>query len=176
MSISTTKGDDGTTCVIDGKRLPKDHPLFECLGTIDELNAFLGDVKTALYSAKSPAQIKLRETIDGIQKELFSISGILAGVRGYKIDANKLTALVHELEAELPPMKEFAVPGADPVTAKLHIARTVCRRTERHLVSLGRLEIIPAEDYQGILAWFNRLSDLLFLLSLREYNVIDKNI
>jgi cob(I)alamin adenosyltransferase len=162
MSISSTKGDDGTSCVIDGKRLPKDHPLFECLGTIDELNAFLGDVKTALH----PAQNTQWETIDGIQKELFTISGILAGVKGHKIDADKLTAIVHKLEAAMPPMKGFAVPGASPIAAKLHIARTVCRRSERSLVSLGRMEIIPAEIYRDMLAWFNRLSDLLFLLSL----------
>ena len=165
MSISTTAGDDGTSCVIDGKRLPKDHPLFESLGTIDELNAFLGDVKAAISPKENPQQSKLFETIDEIQKELFSISGILAGIKGYEPKTSKLTALIHELEADMPPMKTFSIPGDSSLSAKLHITRTVCRRTERVLVSLGALKIIPGEAYHSILAWFNRLSDLLFLLA-----------
>ncbi|MDR0315295.1 MAG: cob(I)yrinic acid a,c-diamide adenosyltransferase [Treponema sp.] len=166
MSICTKTGDDGSTGLIGGKRLPKDHPLIECLGTIDELNAFLGDAKTAAH--ESTAQI-----ITAIQNELFTLSGVLAGSKAQIPGEKWLNALIAELEetqsAETPPPPAtFAVPGANPLSAKLHIARTVCRRAERRLVSLGSLNIIPPDEYRSILAWLNRLSDVLFLLAQQE--------
>jgi cob(I)alamin adenosyltransferase len=158
MSIATKTGDGGTAGLIGGKRLPKDHPLMECLGAIDEFNAFLGDAKAAL-----PLAAKERETVAGIQKDLFTFSGILAGSGAQAPDENSLTQLIAELEARRGQAALFAVPGANPVSAKLHIARAVCRRAERRLVSLDRAGELSA----GILPWFNRLSDLLFLLAVR---------
>jgi cob(I)alamin adenosyltransferase len=158
MSITTKTGDDGTTELLGGRRVPKDHPVIECLGTIDELNAFLGDAKVSLGGAADPAGTVA--VITGIQKELFALSGVLAGGMGPVPGDGRLCALINELEAKQPPLMSFVVPGADAASAKLHIARTVCRRVERRIVSLGRDRELP----DGILPYFNRLSDLLFLL------------
>lgn len=173
MSISTKTGDGGETGLIGGRRVTKDHPLLECLGTIDELNAFLGDARAAWQSASPPASelcdaklhaITMGKIIIGIQEELFTVSGILAGSGAAAPGEERLSALIGELEAGQPKFTAFRVPGAGPVSAKLHIARTVCRRAERRLVGLDRLGELP----EGILPWFNRLSDLLFLLAGQE--------
>jgi cob(I)alamin adenosyltransferase len=160
-------GDNGTTEVIGGKRFPKDHPLIECLGTIDELNAFLGDVKAAMTDMQRAA-CNHRSVIGGIQKELITVSGILAGSMAQPPAIEKIDALIAEIELKLPPFTGFAVPGTDAVSAKLHIARTVCRRLERRLVSLASPATVPAEEYPRLLAWFNRMSDLLFLMAQEE--------
>ncbi|MCL2879866.1 MAG: cob(I)yrinic acid a,c-diamide adenosyltransferase [Treponema sp.] len=171
MSISTGKGDDGSTDMIGGRRIPKNHPLIECLGTIDELNAFLGDCKTAMPGANS-RDTDRRRTIEGIQKQLFTIMGIIAGSLAKAPDAKDLEALAAEIESKLPVFESFAVPGATPVSAKFHIARTVCRRAERRLAGLFAGNDIPAsvpaDEYACLQAWFNRLSDLLFLMAQEE--------
>jgi cob(I)alamin adenosyltransferase len=174
VSISTKTGDKGTTDLIGGRRVPKDHPIMECLGTIDELNAFLGDAKAALPAeAGATAENQCHVIITNIQKELFVIAGALAapdgaygggGAAGLVSGEERLSALITELEAEQGRFTGFAVPGDNPGSAKLHIARTVCRRAERRLVSLDRAGELPA----GVLPWFNRLSDLLFLLAQGE--------
>ena len=172
MSISTKTGDQGATDLIGGRRVPKDHPILECLGTIDELNAFLGDAKAALPAGTgAAAENHSHGIITDIQKELFIIAGVLAappdGAAGGKNAAalvsggERLNALIAALEAEHGRFTGFAVPGDNPGSAKLHIARAVCRRAERRLVSLDRAGELPA----GVLPWFNRLSDLLFLLA-----------
>lgn len=163
--IAAKTGDDGYTDIIGGKRLPKDHPIIECLGTIDELNAFLGDAKAA---SKNTAAA---EVINTIQKDLYTIMGAIAGSSGASgsnrtsgslgaegLDVDRLDALIGELESKLPPLNAFTVPGANPVSAKLHIARAVCRRAERRLSSLGG-------ETAAIIPYINRLSDLLFLLA-----------
>ena len=160
MSISTGTGDDGSTSLIDGLRIAKDHPAIECLGTIDELNAFLGDAKVAM-----PDTAEERHIIEDIQKKLFTVSGIIAG-NGQKIPkVEELRLLIEKISGELPPILGFAIPGENAVSAKLHIARTVCRRLERCLVKYEKPETLPDEDYSGLLVWFNKLSDLLFLLA-----------
>jgi cob(I)alamin adenosyltransferase len=160
MSIVTKTGDDGYTDIIGGKRLPKNHPIVECLGTVDELNAFLGDAKTALGD-KPTAEI-----IDGIQRDLFLLMGILAGmpIPAGGIGEERLMKLINQLEAELPPLVSFAIPGANPASAKLHIARAVCRRAERRVIDLG----LDRETEAVIVPYINRLSDFLFLLTRRE--------
>jgi cob(I)alamin adenosyltransferase len=164
VSITTKTGDGGETGLIGGRRVPKDHPLLECLGTIDELNAFLGDAGAAATAGETTAGTG--KIIAGIQEELFTVSGILAGSGAPAPGEERLGALIEELEAGQPKFTAFRIPGAGPLSAKLHIARTVCRRAERRLVSLDRLGELP----EGILPWFNRLSDLLFLLAGREEN------
>ena len=164
MGIRARKGDDGTTGIIGGRRLAKDHPLVECLGTIDELNAFLGDAKAAMADTQGIGR-NHRLIIENIQKELFTVSGIIAGSKAQAPAGENLSALIAEIESKLPPFTGFAVPGRDAVSAKLHIARTVCRRLERRLVSLRRPKTIPREGYSSLLAWFNRLSNLLFLMA-----------
>jgi cob(I)alamin adenosyltransferase len=160
MSVTTKTGDDGYTDLIGGKRLLKNHPIVECLGTIDELDAFLGDAKVALGD-KPAAGI-----VAGVQKDLFLLMSVLAGmpVPPGGIGEDRLMSLINQLETELPPFASFAVPGANPASAKLHIARTVCRRTERCMVGLG----LDQETEAAIVPYINRLSDLLFLMAQRE--------
>ena len=161
MSVTTKTGDDGYTNIIGGERLPKDHPILESLGTLDELNAFLGDAKTSLSDNSNTAEI-----IGGIQKDLFLIMSILAGmqVSAEGLSEGRLHKLIDELELTLPPLTSFAVPGSNPASAKLHIARTVCRRAERRLIggNLGK------KAATLIIPYINRLSDLLFLLAQKE--------
>ncbi|MCL2127328.1 MAG: cob(I)yrinic acid a,c-diamide adenosyltransferase [Treponema sp.] len=167
-SIVTGNGDGGYTDIIGGRRLLKDHPVVECLGTIDELGAFLGDAKAALPAAMqgSPAGNSTGEIISSIQKGLFTLMAVLAGmpVPETGLGGDGLERMIGELESELPPFSSFAVPGANPVSAKLHIARTVCRRVERRMVSLD----LQGEAKEAIAPYINRLSDLLFLLAQKE--------
>jgi cob(I)alamin adenosyltransferase len=160
MSVVTRAGDDGCTDIIGGKRLPKDHPLIECLGTLDELTAFLGDVKTTL------CDISVKNIINEIQKDLFSIMAVVAGnpVPADGMGEGRLDSLIEGLEAGLPPFDSFAVVGATATSAKLHIARAVCRRAERRLVGSG----LNDEARAAVVPYINRLSDLLFLLAQKE--------
>jgi cob(I)alamin adenosyltransferase len=160
MGITANIGDDGYTCLLDGKRLRKDHPIIECLGALDELNAFLGDAKTALDAATNAYGVYISDIITGIQKDLSSIMGIIAGmpVPPEGINEERLNSLIQETESSLPPFTSFVVPGANPASAKLHIARAVCRRAERRLTALDGDAKAPSR-------YINRLSDLLFLLA-----------
>jgi len=169
LSVTTKSGDDGYTDIIGGSRLPKDHPIPECLGVIDELSAFLGDAKAALDCCNQDCCNKeagsTAEIINDIQKDLIQLMGVVAGmpVPADGLGEERLNDLIINLESKLPPLTSFAVPGANPVSAKLHIARTVCRRAERRIVSLG------GEKAAVIGPYINRLSDVLFLLSQKEY-------
>jgi cob(I)alamin adenosyltransferase len=162
MSILTKTGDDGTTGLGGNQRLAKDHIRIECIGTLDELGAFLGDAKTAMREDTG-------SIVEEIQQELINLSAILAGTSGTEPesggpDEELLNTLIRRLEDTLPPLRVFILPGSSPASAKLHIARTVCRRAERRLVSLNREEEIPP----SVLRYTNRLSDLLFLLARNE--------
>jgi len=161
MQISGKTGDNGFTDLIGGKRLKKDHPVMECLGTLDELNAFLGDAKAALSEGD------VAEMIAGIQKDLFTLMGILAGMPvpagGMAVSGlgeDRINRYIEELEVTLPEIASFAIPGANPVSAKFHIARTVCRRAERRLIGIS-----DETEAAAVLPYINRLSALLFLLS-----------
>ena len=164
MSVSTKTGDDGYTDIIGKRRLPKNHPVVECLGTLDELNAFLGDAKAALHGGTEGQ--RTAEIITGIQKDLFTLMGILAGmpVPDGGLGTDRLDGLIVRLESELPHFTSFAVPGVNPASAKLHIARTVCRRVERRFVGLE----FAGETKAAVVPYINRLSDLLFLLAQKE--------
>jgi cob(I)alamin adenosyltransferase len=178
MSISTKTGDQGDTDLIGGRRVSKDHPVMECLGVIDELNAFLGAARAALGNGGggTGALPQAAAVIEGIQRELFTVSGILAGSGAKSPGESRLGALIDELEKSRPPFTSFAVPGANPASAQIHIARTVCRRAERALVSLDRADKNSGPEQNGaspklplgLLPYFNRLSDLLFLLAEQE--------
>ncbi|MDR1278034.1 MAG: cob(I)yrinic acid a,c-diamide adenosyltransferase [Treponema sp.] len=162
MSICTKTGDDGTTGLGGNRRLPKDHIRIECIGTLDELGAFLGDAKTAMRE-------DTENIIEEVQRELVKLSALLAGAAETETesggpDEELLDTLIRRLEDTLPPLRIFILPGSSLASAKLHIARTVCRRAERRLVSLNREEGIPPPA----LRYINRLSDLLFLLARNE--------
>jgi cob(I)alamin adenosyltransferase len=164
-SISTTRGDGGETGLLGGERVPKDHPRVEAVGTLDELTSFLGDAK---YAAVKP---RTREIIETIQHQLVDLMTSLAatGTRPAKVDDNAepaeaaINAWVKEFEAGYS-MRGFVLPGRTAAAAKIDIARTVCRRAERRIVTLNRLEPVSPPTLRCI----NRLSDLLFFLARYE--------
>ncbi len=167
MKIYTKTGDDGQTGLFGGPRIAKHAPRIEAYGTVDELNAVLGLVRCELDGAA--IHEPLDELLERIQCELFDLGGELAtpdparlGTRvlgGKHIEA--LEAAIDRHEADLEPLKQFILPGGTRVAALLHLARTVCRRAERHVVALAKQEPI-AND---LIVYLNRLSDLLFVLA-----------
>ena len=155
--ITTRTGDDGTTGLADGTRLPKDSLRIEVLGCLDELNSHLGLV--ALHAG--PA---VPEEITGAQHRLFELGAEMALPGQERVRARDVVALERALEtgnAELPPLREFVLPGGNAAAAHCHLARAVCRRTERRLVQLARAEGVNPQS----LRYLNRLSDLLFVLA-----------
>lgn len=154
--ITTRTGDDGTTGLADGSRLPKHHPRISAIGSVDELNSQLGVLLTEMLPDEVRAEL-LR-----IQNDLFDLGGTLA-VPGAPFAADKLSRLdeaITHYNAVLPPLKEFILPGGTRAAALCHVARSVARRTERDYLQLMEGETIPAEG----LRYLNRLSDLLFVL------------
>ena len=155
--IYTRTGDAGTTGLGDGTRVPKDALRIEVMGECDELNAVLGMVLAL------PLRESIRAVLTEVQHRLFDLGGELC-MPGYEsIGADDVTQLETDLDAfndELPPLKEFILPGGGPAAAACHLARTVCRRVERHLVTLVRTEAVNPHAP----SYLNRLSDLLFVL------------
>ncbi|MDX1444328.1 MAG: cob(I)yrinic acid a,c-diamide adenosyltransferase, partial [Gammaproteobacteria bacterium] len=156
--IYTRTGDEGTTGLGDGTRVPKDDLRVEAYGTVDELNSAVG----MILAEKVPDDIMA--VLDEIQHELFDLGSELC-MPGYEaIKDEHITALEDALDgfnAELPPLKEFILPGGGRAAAACHMARTVCRRAERRVFTLAqRDEINPAG-----LKYLNRLSDLLFVMA-----------
>ncbi|HMW29566.1 MAG TPA: cob(I)yrinic acid a,c-diamide adenosyltransferase [Plasticicumulans sp.] len=155
--IYTRTGDAGTTGLGDGTRVPKDALRIEVMGECDELNAVLGMVLAL------PVREPIRAVLTEVQHRLFDLGGELC-MPGYaSLSAEDVTQLETDLDgfnAALPALKEFILPGGGPAAAACHLARTVCRRVERHLVTLVRTEAVNPHAP----AYLNRLSDLLFVL------------
>jgi cob(I)alamin adenosyltransferase len=171
VKIYTKGGDQGETHLLDGSRVPKDDARVAAYGAVDELNALLGVVRAAL-GEKDPA----RRLLDTVQRDLFAAGAQLADPRariGEKREKasfamDRVLALEKEIdlrEARLPPLRNFILPGGSNAGALLHVARTVCRRAEREAVALQRSIAIDPP----LLAYLNRLSDLLFVLA-RDVN------
>ncbi len=160
--ITTRTGDDGSTGLADGTRLPKDHPRIAALGSVDELNSQLG----VLLAETIPADIAA--LLCQIQNDLFDLGSALALPAQDRFGHNKVMRLDEHIarhNAELPPLREFILPGGTRAAALCHVARTVARRVERDTLTLSHRDAIP----QHALAYLNRLSDLLFVLS-RQIN------
>jgi cob(I)alamin adenosyltransferase len=157
--IYTRTGDDGTTGLGTGDRVPKDCPRVEAFGTVDELNCCLGLVLTV---PDLPAEI--RECLPPIQHRLFDLGGELA-VPGREVireeDVTDLETLLDRFNDRLPPLKDFVLPGGNAGAAACHLARAVCRRAERRLIGLRREEPVNGASIR----YLNRLSDLLFVLA-----------
>ncbi len=155
--IYTRTGDAGTTGLADGSRLAKDHPRIDVMGELDELNCVIGMVLA------EPLRESIRYDLSEVQHKLFDLGGGLC-LPGYdaigKTDVRWLEQTLDRYNADLPPLKEFILPGGGRAAAVCHLARAVCRRVERGLVRLTRDEDIAAEPR----AYINRLSDLLFVL------------
>ncbi len=157
--IYTRTGDDGTTGLGDGSRIAKDHIRMEAIGTVDELNSHVG-----LLLAELPDDDAYTALLSRIQHDLFDLGGELA-VPGYTLlDANRVGELENELDAlneDLPPLKNFILPGGSRPAAICHTARAVCRRAERCLISLRRDEELTESSGK----YLNRLSDFLFVMA-----------
>ena len=158
MSIYTKKGDRGKTGLYTGKkRLSKDSLRIRAVGTIDELNSYLGVVISA--GEKSHLGKLLRE----IQKDLLTAGSIIGGsnLRFSKAKVRKIEKEIDKLEKELPKLSNFIIPGGTEVAAKLQYARTLTRRAEREVVKLNKEEPVKSQ----ILIYLNRLSDGLFMFA-----------
>lgn len=170
MKLYTKTGDDGTTGLFGGGRVPKASERVEAYGTVDEANAAIGVARAT----------RLDASIDGVlarvQEDLFTIGAELACVPGKEAKLNmpligepdiaRLEHAIDEADAACPPLKSFVLPGGSPQAAALHVARTVSRRAERAVLSLS-----DAPARREVLVYLNRLSDLLFALA-RRANVI----
>src|SRR5262245_21430401 len=157
--IYTRTGDDGTTGLGDGTRIPKDSPRVEAYGSVDELNSAIGLV---LAVPRLPGDVEL--CLTEVQHDLFDLGGELC-IPGHRaIDAGFVSRLENALDtfnAPLPPLKEFILPGGGPAAAACHLARTICRRAERRVWTLARSETVAPE----VCHYLNRLSDLLFVIA-----------
>ena len=157
--IYTRTGDDGTTGLGDGSRLAKDSLRIESIGAVDSLNSHIGRV---LAHESLPAAV--RECLVDVQHDLFELGAELCLPGVTKIEDAHLARLERALDgfnADLPPLKEFILPGGSMASADAHLARTACRAAERVVVALGKAE--QAGD--GARRYLNRLSDLLFVIA-----------
>jgi cob(I)alamin adenosyltransferase len=163
--IVTKTGDTGDTALGDGSRVAKDHPRVEAVGGVDELNAVLGLLLAAVPDATE------RDLVRSLQNDLFDVGADLCRppadgeapgqrLRVTAAQVQRLESAVERLNAGLPPLTSFVLPGGTPAAAWCHLARTVCRRAERAVVTLMRAEAVNPL----VLVYLNRLSDLLFVL------------
>lgn len=162
FKIYTKTGDQGTTGLFGGKRLPKDHIRIESYGTVDELNSYLGMLRDL-----APKQDQ-KDLLKTIQDRLFTIGSNLASDPDKQMitpdihdtDILLLEKAMDQMDEQLPPLKNFILPGGHTTVSFCHIARTVCRRAERMVVALHHNEPVDIM----IIQYLNRLSDFLFIL------------
>ena len=177
MKLYTRTGDDGTTGLFSGTRVSKDHPRIEAYGTVDEFNAVIG-LAMAACRKDVAFEARLLEIFSQVQSRLFDIGADLATPEGaansskiVRIEEHHVAEVegwIDEIDGANPPLRTFVMPSGCELAARLHLARTVCRRAERLMVSLGQLEPVG----MGPLRYMNRLSDLLFAMARRaNHNV-----
>ena len=165
MKLYTRTGDSGETALFDGTRVSKADPRVDAYGEVDELNAVLGIARAAGPDSELDARLAR------LQQDLFALGARLAdpasriASRVTKAaitdeDVARLEGWIDRADAEVPPPKRFILPGGSPLAAALHLARTICRRAERHVVALGPDAVEPV-----LVVYLNRLSDLLFVLA-----------
>jgi cob(I)alamin adenosyltransferase len=154
--IVTRTGDNGTTGLSDGSRVAKDDALVEAMGVVDELNSVIG------FAESQQVDEGIRAQLVKIQHDLFDLGGALS-LPGFAVlteaHVEALERVVEAWNADLPPLKEFILPGGSAAVASLHMARAVCRRAERRMISLNKERAATGRVY------LNRLSDLLFVAS-----------
>jgi len=163
--IYTRTGDAGDTGLFDGTRVSKADGRVDAYGDVDEVASWLGLVRTKVTDSE------LRDQIEQIQRDLFAMGSLLADPR-HRIAARvekaalsgdhiaRLEGWIDALDARLPPLRRFILAGGSEVGALLHLSRSVCRRAERNVVSLGREAVDPV-----VVVYLNRLSDLLFVMA-----------
>ncbi len=162
MKAYSGTGDKGETSLYGGTRVEKADPRVEAYGAVDELNSQLGVARAHIKSNK------LDQTLKGIQRDLWILGGDLASElvtanvpRISKEQLDKLESITDELNSGLPRLRRFILPGGSVAGAELHVARAVCRRAERRIVALSKVESINPE----VLPYINRLSSFLFVLA-----------
>lgn len=157
--IYTRTGDDGTTGLGDGTRVPKDSLRVDAFGTVDEANSAIGVVL-----ANDSVPDSIRRILTEVQHDLFELGGELC-IPGHSAISNdfidRLESDLDALNADLPALKEFILPGGGPAAAACHLARTIVRRAERATTTLASEESVSPE----VLKYLNRLSDLLFVIA-----------
>jgi cob(I)alamin adenosyltransferase len=166
--VYTKRGDKGETSLVGGQRLPKDALRIESYGAVDELNSFVG--AACLSSESSAATAPLARILKRVQHELFNLGSILATQpedahpkqpRITQAEIEMLESEIDAMNAGLPGLRSFVLPGGCGLNVDLHICRTVCRRAERICVALARQEQVPPE----VVGYLNRLSDAFFVWS-----------
>ena len=172
MKIYTKTGDSGETGLFGGARVSKADPRVAAYGDVDELNAWLGLTRASFGNV--PESRELVSMLEHIQRDLFALGSRLSDP-GHKIagrvtkatigasDIARLEGWIDQLEAQLPPLTRFILPGGAAAGASLHVARTVCRRAERAMVALLQGDDTAFES--DLLVYVNRLSDLLFVMA-----------
>lgn len=161
--IVTRTGDTGKTGLSDGSRVDKDTPRIEAIGTIDELNSQIGFARSLITGGDE--MDALRETLVNVQHDLLDFGGALSRPGAEILSTahlDRVETIAQDLNASLPPLKDFILPGGSPAVGALHVARSICRRAERRV--LASLEIDPQPATYGT-AYLNRLSDLLFIVA-----------
>ncbi len=171
MHIYTRHGDDGRTLLLRGPRVWKDDPRVQTCGEVDELCSWLGVVAAHLPDSRPELTVQIRQ----VQAELFAV-GAAAQLAG-RLDAqpeirtvgakecSRMERWIDALEAELPALDGFVIPGGSPAAAFIHVARSTCRRTERRMVALARnTDADGAATLSDAVAYLNRLADFLFML------------
>jgi len=164
--IYTRTGDDGTTGLVDGSRLPKDAPRMAAIGEVDELNSAIGLAIAAMGETGEAALLRT------IQNDLFDLGADLATpgedftpsemvLRIVPAQVERLERAIDRLNDPIPPLRSFILPGGSEAAARVHLARAVARRAERAVIAAGR----DAAVNPAALAYLNRLSDLLFVLA-----------
>ena len=173
MKIYTGSGDRGKTSLFSGERVSKSDLQVEAYGDVDELNSFLG----GLIAALPPKEAKLAEEIRQIQSVLLHIGARLAVTLGSAVSAELeeiteehskiLEAAIDRIDESLPTLKDFLLPGGHISAAWAHLARTVCRRAERHVVRLSTTQTggEDSEQLRNVIVYLNRLSDYLFVVA-----------
>lgn len=164
MKVYTKKGDSGTTQLIGGTRIPKHSLKIEAYGTVDELNSWLG-----LIRDQEIDKVYISQLVE-IQDRLFTLGSHLANDKEaskmklpeiYETDVDYLETSMDAMDSDLPPMRNFVLPGGHTAVSYCHVARCVCRRAERIVSNLNEIEEVEAV----IMKYLNRLSDYLFVLS-----------
>ena len=166
MSIYTKTGDNGTTALYGGKRVPKCEELVDLYGSIDELNSWIGLVTSC------PEIYDIRSFLGEIQTDLFLIGSTLSGWKGSHAKLNgrigEMEARIDNMEKNLPGLSSFIIPGGSQLGSFIHITRSICRRAERQTVAFSQKKSIDPV----IIRYLNRLSDLFFVLA-RVVNKLD---
>jgi cob(I)alamin adenosyltransferase len=166
VKIYTKTGDGGETSLFGGKRVKKDNLRIEACGTVDELNSVIGVVRSMRVFRE------VDKVLQGVQNDLFVLGADLAtpvrkgqnGARATRVQEDHVRGIeeiIDRIQAKLPPLRRFVLPGGSPVASQLHLARAVCRRAERRIVKSSQSEAVNP----SVIGYLNRLSDLLFVLA-----------